>query len=140
MTKQNNSQAKAYYYDLHGKRQEKYDFLNDNFLKSINWKELENRKPEFFFVKKDWEVADKYKKGFSVKILYKESENMRIGLILCATASREQIELLEMHKDGIMVAEYWKYLPPKEKSEEKLHNILIEAKERMEIKKIEEGK
>jgi predicted nuclease of restriction endonuclease-like (RecB) superfamily len=34
-------------------------------------------------------------------------ENSPIGIILCAESSREQIELLEMHKDGIMVAEYW---------------------------------
>ncbi len=65
-------------------------------------------------------------------------ENSPIGLILCAEASSEQIELLEMHKDGIMVAEYWKDLPPKEKLEKKLHSILIEAKERMEIKQISE--
>jgi hypothetical protein len=42
-----------------------------------------------------------------------EGENTPIGLILCAEASREQIELLEMHKDGIVVAEYWSELPPK---------------------------
>ncbi len=42
-----------------------------------------------------------------------EGENAPIGLILCAETSREQIELLEMHKDGIMVAEYWTELPPK---------------------------
>ena len=66
-----------------------------------------------------------------------KSENLPIGLILCAEASREQVELLEMHKDGIVVAEYWKDLPPKEKLEKKLHSILIETKERMEIKKLE---
>ena len=35
-----------------------------------------------------------------------EGENEPIGLILCTETSKEQIELLEMHKDGIMVAEY----------------------------------
>jgi predicted nuclease of restriction endonuclease-like (RecB) superfamily len=40
-----------------------------------------------------------------------KDENTPIGLILCTGGSREQIELLEMHKDGIMVAEYW--TPPK---------------------------
>jgi hypothetical protein len=69
-----------------------------------------------------------------------EDENTPIGLILCAAASREQVELLEMHKDGIMVAEYWPELPPKEKLEEKLHHILLETKQRMEMKKLEEGK
>ncbi len=43
----------------------------------------------------------------------KENELPPVGLILCAESSREQIELLEMHKDGIMVAEYWTELPSK---------------------------
>jgi hypothetical protein len=42
-----------------------------------------------------------------------EGENALITMILCTEASKEQIELLEMHKDGIMVAEYWTELPPK---------------------------
>lgn len=65
----------------------------------------------------------------------KEGELPPVGLILCAESRREQIELLEMHKDGIMVAEYWTELPPKKELEEKIHNILIEAKERLERKK-----
>jgi len=65
-----------------------------------------------------------------------EGENEPIGLILCAETSREQIELLEMNKDGIMVAEYWTELPPREKLEEKLHNALYEAKERIERRKL----
>ena len=67
-----------------------------------------------------------------------ERENPPIGLILCAESSREQVELLEMHKDGIMVAEYWTELPPKKQLEQKIHSILIEAKERLErIKHLE---
>lgn len=65
-----------------------------------------------------------------------EGENTPIGLILCAESSREQIELLEMHKDGIMVAEYWTDLPPKKQFEEKIHLLLTEAKERIERKKL----
>ena len=71
---------------------------------------------------------DKYEK--------QDGENMPIGLILCAESSREQIELLEMHKDGIMVAEYWTDLPPKKQFEEKIHLLVAEAKERMERKKL----
>ena len=71
---------------------------------------------------------DKYEKA--------EGENTPIGLILCAEGSREQIELLEMHKDGIMVAEYWTELPPKKQLEQKIHSILIEARERIERNKL----
>ena len=75
---------------------------------------------------------DKYEK--------KEGELPPVGLILCAESSREQIELLEMHKDGIMVAEYWTELPPKSELEKKIHSILIEAKERIERNKQLSGK
>lgn len=71
---------------------------------------------------------DKYEK--------QEGENTPIGLILCTESSREQIELLEMHKDGIMVAEYWTELPPKKQFKEKIHFLLTEARERIERKKM----
>jgi len=71
---------------------------------------------------------DKYEK--------QEGELPPVGLILCAESSREQIELLEMHKDGIMVAEYWTELPPKKQLEKKIHSILVEAKERIERNKL----
>ena len=70
---------------------------------------------------------DKYEKT--------EGENQPIGLILCAEGSQEQIELLEMHKDGIMVAEYWTELPPRKKFEEKLRNLFTESRKRIEQKK-----
>ncbi|MBC7523994.1 MAG: hypothetical protein H7239_06110 [Flavobacterium sp.] len=49
---------------------------------------------------------------------------------------KEQIELLEMHKDGIMVAEYWTDLPPKKQFEEKIHLLVAEARERIERRKL----
>jgi predicted nuclease of restriction endonuclease-like (RecB) superfamily len=65
-----------------------------------------------------------------------EGENEPIGLILCAEGNREQVELLEMHKDGIMVAEYWTELPPKKLLEQKVHEIVAEARELFERKKL----
>jgi predicted nuclease of restriction endonuclease-like (RecB) superfamily len=65
-----------------------------------------------------------------------DGENSPIGLILCAEKSNEQVELLEMGKDGIMVAEYWTELPPKVELEAKLHSAMIEARERLERKKL----
>lgn len=65
-----------------------------------------------------------------------EGENEPIGLILCAESNKEQVELLEMHKDGIMVAEYLTVMPPKEELEAKLHQLLVEAKERIERNKL----
>lgn len=64
-----------------------------------------------------------------------EGENSPVGLILCAGKSAEQIELLQMHKDGIMVAEYWTELPPRKELEKKLHELLNEARERIAQRK-----
>ncbi|GAB2446513.1 PDDEXK nuclease domain-containing protein [Nocardioides hungaricus] len=60
-----------------------------------------------------------------------EAEEAPIGLILCTEASREQVELLEMHKDGIVVAEYWTALPPRHELEQRLQTILRDARERL---------
>lgn len=65
----------------------------------------------------------------------KEGENQPIGLILCTEASRDQIELLEMDKAGIAVAEFWTNLPPKTELEKLINNILKESKERIERRK-----
>jgi predicted nuclease of restriction endonuclease-like (RecB) superfamily len=68
-----------------------------------------------------------------------EGEEAPIGLILCAEAGSEQVELLNMQKDNIMVAEYWTNLPPKKLLEEKLHQALIEVRERLAERKLLEG-
>ncbi len=44
--------GKVMHYDLQGKRDMKYDFLNENNLKSLDWNNLEVTKPNFFFVPK----------------------------------------------------------------------------------------
>jgi hypothetical protein len=64
-----------------------------------------------------------------------EGEEAPIGIILCATANREKIELLKMDKAGIAVAEYWTHLPPKAEFEAKIKAIMVEAKERLERRK-----
>ena len=68
-----------------------------------------------------------------------EGEESPIGLILCTEASREQVELLEMHKDGIVVAEYWTALPPKAELEQRLQAILRDARERLARRALPSG-
>lgn len=68
-----------------------------------------------------------------------EGENEPVGLILCAETNKEQVELLEMHKDGIMVAEFWTTLPSKKELEQKLHRLVMEARERIASDKLLNG-
>ena len=57
-----------------------------------------------------------------------EGENEPIGIILCADKKEEQIELLELEKSGIHVAQYLTVLPPKDVLEAKLHQAIESAK------------
>jgi len=66
----------------------------------------------------------------------KEDENLPIGIILCTQAQRQRIEYLQLEKSGIAVAEYWTKLPPKEQFESKIQEIMTEAKERLERRKL----
>jgi len=60
-----------------------------------------------------------------------QDERAPVGLILCSSTDREEIEFLELHKDGIAVAEYWTLLPPKAELEAKLGQIVRDAQERL---------
>jgi predicted nuclease of restriction endonuclease-like (RecB) superfamily len=62
-------------------------------------------------------------------------EKTPIGMILCAGKKQEQIELLEMDKTGIHVAEYMVELPPRELLQEKLHRAIALARGRLEENK-----
>ncbi len=64
-----------------------------------------------------------------------EGEGEPIGLILCSEGNHEQIEMLELHKNKIMVAEYWTELPPKKMLEEKIREIVAETREIFERNK-----
>jgi predicted nuclease of restriction endonuclease-like (RecB) superfamily len=60
----------------------------------------------------------------------KEGEGLPIGLILCSEKQQEQIELLELNKGHIRVAEYLTQLPSKELLAQKLHTAIEIARER----------
>ncbi len=54
-----------------------------------------------------------------------------LGIILCTGKKHEQIELLELSKSGIHVAEYLTVLPPREVFEQKIHDALALAQARL---------
>jgi hypothetical protein len=58
-------------------------------------------------------------------------ENAPIGILLCAQSDRDQIELMELDKAGIAVAEYLTVLPPKAEFDAKIRTLYAEAQERL---------
>ncbi len=84
----------------------------------------------------------KYKGQMELYLRYLEKyetekgEETPIGLILCSEGSKEQIELLQLEKSGIRIAEYLVELPPKELLQKKLHNVIELEKKRLNAKKL----
>jgi predicted nuclease of restriction endonuclease-like (RecB) superfamily len=67
----------------------------------------------------------------------REGEERPLGLILCAGKSEEQIELLELGKSGIRVAQYLTGLPSRKILEEKLLQAIQTAREGLTRRRIE---
>ncbi len=64
-------------------------------------------------------------------------ENTPMGLILCTSKNKEHVELLELDKSGIHVAQYLTELPPKDILEARLHAVIKVARENYEKTLIE---
>jgi predicted helicase len=69
-TKNAQNIAPVFYYDLYGKRQEKYNFLLDNNLQTVNWNKLEFSDENYFFVPKNFALQEEYENGFSITDLF----------------------------------------------------------------------
>ncbi|MEZ4725238.1 MAG: type ISP restriction/modification enzyme [Candidatus Kapaibacterium sp.] len=70
--KKNKKLAKVYHYDLYGKRDEKYKFLDEKSVNNIEWNELEYNEPYYFFVSKDFEDIKSYNSGFNVSEIFND--------------------------------------------------------------------
>lgn len=66
-------------------------------------------------------------------------ENEPIGLILCASKNEEHIELMQLEKSNIKVAEYLTQLPDMKLLEEKLHLSIERAKNKLAQLEINES-
>ena len=68
--KKKNTTGKVYQFDLHGKRENKYETLNAASLKTIDWNELDLKSPNYFFVPKNFDEIKVYEKGFKLDELF----------------------------------------------------------------------
>jgi len=62
--------GKVFHYDLYGKREYKYDFLRQNSMEQVDFKDLPNVKPNYFFVQKNFKLQKQYDKGFLISKLF----------------------------------------------------------------------
>ncbi len=64
------TKQKIHYYDVYGQRAEKYAFLAQNDLDSINWLELAPREPFYLLIPQKTPLLEEYEQGFSVQEMF----------------------------------------------------------------------
>ncbi|WRB25703.1 N-6 DNA methylase [Helicobacter pylori] len=72
------TKPKIHYYDIYGQRAEKYAFLAQNDLNSIEWLELTPREPFYLLLPLKTHLLDEYEQGFSVQDMFQVSS---VGIV-----------------------------------------------------------
>jgi hypothetical protein len=62
-----------------------------------------------------------------------EGEESPVGLILCTGKNEEHVELLQLDRSNIRVADYLTVLPPRELLEAKLQESIAAARRRLQF-------
>ena len=90
----------------------------------------------------DFKAQDKGQMELYLRWLAKNEqrpgENPPLGIILCAGKKQELVELMELGRSGIHVAEYLTLLPEKALLEQKLHDAVTKARLRLDNRRAEE--
>ncbi len=72
------TKQKIHYYDVYGQRAEKYAFLAQNDLNSIEWLEIAPRVPFYLLIPQETPLLDEYEQGFSVQDMFQISS---VGIV-----------------------------------------------------------
>ncbi|GAA7275521.1 DNA methyltransferase [Helicobacter pylori] len=64
------TKPKIRYYDVYGQRAEKYAFLVQHDINSIEWLELTPREPSYLLLPLETRLLDEYEQGFSVQEMF----------------------------------------------------------------------
>ncbi|MGN8364967.1 type ISP restriction/modification enzyme [Helicobacter pylori] len=108
------TKQKICYYDVYGERAEKYAFLAQNDLNSIEWLELAPREPFYLLIPQETPLLDEYEQGFSVQ------EMFQVG----STGICSQRDHVVFHKDKESLLKLLKDFSTLEPSElRRIYNI-----------------
>lgn len=73
--KKTKESGKVFHYDLFGRRDYKYEILNNNSINKIEWNDIILDEFNYFFVPKDFSLINKYEKGIKVDELFTINSN-----------------------------------------------------------------
>ncbi|NHB16609.1 DNA methyltransferase, partial [Helicobacter pylori] len=111
---------KIFYYDVYGERAEKYAFLAQNDLDSIEWLELAPREPFYLLIPQETSLLDEYEQGFSVQDMFQISS---VGIV----TGRDHIVF---HKDKESLLKLLKDFSTLEPSElRRIYNIKKDSRD-----------
>ena len=119
-TGQKNSQdlARIYHSELFGKRREKYNFLKENDLNSVEWKEFSTQAPYYLFRYYDKKVLKEWLKNLSIDKIFELSStgicSQRDSIVIhnskqsikqlindfCNLSKEENVKKYHIEKDG----------------------------------------
>ena len=91
---------------------------------------LYHTKVNFQEVLKGAIASRKFIRAFGYVVRTKTGEEKPLGIIICADKDQEDIELLELGKNGIHVSQYLAELPPRKSFEKKLWGVIENAREK----------
>ena len=140
--KKTNQLGKVFHCDLYGKREFKYDFLINNSIGTIDYKELPNKAPHYFMVQKDFESQKTYDLGFKIKKLFNVgtigvlSKNDQLAIQFSKAKLQEIIDDFKNNNDTELK---YKYSIKKDSRDWKLEyakNDVIKNYEKTSISKI----
>lgn len=106
--KKKNSLGRLFHYDLYGKREFKYSFLNDNNISTVPYTELKPQAPMYFFVPKDLGLEKEYRNGFAVNELFIKNSvgivTAKDSFVICdkeQTVKDRIMDLIELSDDEL---------------------------------------
>ncbi|GAA7850463.1 hypothetical protein JP0252_07070 [Helicobacter pylori] len=93
------TKQKIHYYDVYGERAEKYAFLAQNDLNSIEWLELTPREPFYLLLPLKTRLLDEYEQGFSVQDMFQVGSTGICSQRDHVVFHKKKESLLELLKD-----------------------------------------
>jgi predicted helicase len=95
--------GKVFHYDLYGVREFKYGFLLENNIEKVDFTEVKQEEPLYFFTQKDFEIIEEYENGFQVNALFPVNS---VGVITARdkfTISEKKGELISRIEEFISI-------------------------------------
>ncbi len=106
-TKSNKSIGNLFFNEVYGNRENKYEYLNSNSIKGIQWKKIEFGNTDYAFVERDRTLQRVYENSINISKLFKIYSN---GF----TTERDSVTLHFDKSDLITIMDSLRNLPPED--------------------------